>query len=57
MGLAASLFYDLDKEKQTLYRRITPSDAQIEEQQTRWNDLSEHLLDDLAKRSGHSMRS
>ena len=40
MGVAASLFYDSDIEKQTLYRRTTPSDDQFEEQQERWKSLT-----------------
>jgi len=57
MGITASLFYSADTEKQTLDRRIRPSEAQIEAQQERWNALAEHLLKDLAARSGYSTRS
>lgn len=58
MGAAAGLFFSAnDAEKQTLHRRITPSDDQFEEQQARWNALAEHLLSDLREQSGCSMRS
>jgi Adenylyl/Guanylyl and SMODS C-terminal sensor domain len=58
MGTAASLFYSAnDAEKQTLYRRITPSDDQFEEQQLRWNALADHLLADLEARSQCATRS
>jgi hypothetical protein len=58
MGSAASLFYSAnDTEKQTLYRRITPSDEQFEEQQDRWNALADHLVADLKERSDYPMRT
>ena len=48
MGAAASLFYSSnDSQKQTLHRRIIPSDEQFEEQQDRWNALAEHVIKDL----------
>ncbi|MFA6204682.1 MAG: CBASS cGAMP synthase [Methylocystis sp.] len=58
MGSAATLFFNAnDSEKQTLHRRITPSDEQFEEQQERWNVLADHLTSDLKERSGHSIRT
>ncbi len=58
MGSAASLFYSAnDLEKQTLYRRITPSDEQFEEQQDRWNALADHLIADLKTRSEYPIRT
>lgn len=58
MGSAASLFFDSsDREKQTLYRRVTPTDLQFEEQQKRWNLLADFLRTDLRERSGHPIRS
>jgi hypothetical protein len=57
MGSAASLFFDTDKDKQTLYRRITPTDIQFEQQQERWNLLADFLKSDLRDRSGYSIRS
>jgi hypothetical protein len=54
MGSAASLFYSAnDTDKQTLHRRISPSDEQFEEQQDRWNALAIHLIADLKERSGY----
>lgn len=58
MGSAASLFYSAnDTEKQTLSRRVTPSDEQFEEQQDRWNALADHLIADLKERSGYPIRT
>ena len=58
MGSAASLFYSAnDAEKQTLHRRITPSDEQFDEQQDRWNALADHLIADLKERSDYPMRT
>lgn len=52
MGAGESLFFsDRDTEKQTLHKRITPSDEQFEQQQDRWNTLFQHLIADLKKRS------
>jgi hypothetical protein len=58
MGIASSLFYSSnDTEKQTLHRRITPSDEQIEEQQERWNNLAEHLVTEIKAATGCSVRT
>ena len=58
MGTASSLFFSYnDAEKQTLHRRITPSQDQFEEQQERWNNLAEHLSARLRERSGCGMRT
>jgi hypothetical protein len=58
MGSGASLFYSAnDTEKQTLHRRITPSDEQFEEQQERWNDLADYLISELKERSGYPIRT
>ena len=58
MGSAALLFYSAnDAEKQTLLRRITPSDEQFEEQQDRWNTLADYLVSDLKERSDYPMRT
>jgi hypothetical protein len=57
VGSAASPFYSAnDAEKQTLHRRITPSDEQFEEQQDRWNALADHLVADLKERSDYPIR-
>ena len=58
MGIASSLFYSSnDPNKQTLHRRIIPSDEQIESQKGRWNNLAEHLVSDLRDQSGYSIRT
>jgi hypothetical protein len=58
MGIASSLFFSSnDTEKQTLHRRVTPSDDQIEEQQDRWNKLAEHLVSDIKTETGCAVRT
>jgi len=57
VGKAASLFYSSNAEKQTLHRRITPSDDQIASQQEYWNDLADYLKPDLKERSGCAVTS
>jgi hypothetical protein len=58
MGIASSLFFSSnDTEKQTLHRRITPSDEQIEEQQERWNKLAEHLVSDIKAETRCTVRT
>jgi hypothetical protein len=58
MGLASSFFYSSnDSEKQTLYRRVTPTEAQLDAQTTRWNELAEYLLADLRYTTGYPIRS
>ena len=58
MGITASLFYNAnDPDKQTLHRRITPSQEQFDDQQERWNALADHLTSDLEERSGHRIRT
>jgi hypothetical protein len=57
MGLAASLFFSNSTEKQTLHRRIIPTDEQKEAQQKRWNDLAEYLKADLKEASGYPIYS
>jgi Adenylyl/Guanylyl and SMODS C-terminal sensor domain/Second Messenger Oligonucleotide or Dinucleotide Synthetase domain len=58
MGIASSLFFSSnDTEKQTLHRRITPSDEQTEEQQERWNELAEHLVSDIKTETGCTVRT
>lgn len=57
MGIAAKLFYSSDTEKQTLHRRIVPSDEQQQIQQERWNDLVEYLQSDLEERTGYAITS
>ena len=58
MGYAAKYFYDsTDSDRQTLHRRIRPSESQFEDQQARWNELRDFLLPVLSAQSGHSTRS
>jgi hypothetical protein len=58
MGSAADLFFDASNSVgQTLYRRITPTDSQFDEQQERWNRLADFLKSDLRERSGYTIRS
>jgi hypothetical protein len=58
MGISATLFYSSnDTEKQTLHRRITPSDQQMADQQTRWNELADHLIAELRITSGKPIRT
>lgn len=58
MGITSSLFYSAnDTEKQTLHRRITLTHDQFEEQQERWNALSDYLTSDLKDRAGYPIRT
>lgn len=58
MAQASTYFYDGNSpDKQTLHRRITPSDAQFEEQQARWNALADFILPKIADVCGHKTRS
>lgn len=57
MGIAASLFFSTNSEKQTLHRRIIPSDKQREAQQQRWNNLADHLRADLKTASSYPIFS
>lgn len=51
------LFYAADVERQTLHRRITPTQAQRTQQQERWQDVRDFLVSDLADVTGYSMSS
>jgi len=58
MARASTYFFDgNDKEKQTLHRRIRPSEAQFQEQQDRWNALKDALLPALSEETGHTTKS
>lgn len=58
MGIAGSLFYNPNEnEKETLYKRITPSDQQFDEQQDRWNALADYLIPHLSGHSGYAIRT
>ena len=50
-------FYSTDFEKQTLHRRITPSQDQKENQQVKWNDLCDFLKDKLNQETNYSIES
>lgn len=49
MGAAASLFFSSDNSKETLHRRITPTDDQYDEQVARWNELADWLTSVLSE--------
>ncbi|MET4721208.1 hypothetical protein ABIF63_005314 [Bradyrhizobium japonicum] len=51
MGIAANLFFNTDDAENCLDWRVRPSDEQYDTQKERWNDLAEHLKQDLAERS------
>ncbi|MBI5615098.1 MAG: nucleotidyltransferase [Gammaproteobacteria bacterium] len=58
MAQASTYFYDSnDADRQTLHRRITPSDAQYDEQEARWNLLADFIKPKLAETSGYPIRS
>lgn len=51
------LFYSTDVDRSTLFRRITPTQPQREQQQERWQDLRDYLLGDLAEATGYRISS
>jgi Cyclic GMP-AMP synthase DncV-like, nucleotidyltransferase domain/Adenylyl/Guanylyl and SMODS C-terminal sensor domain len=57
MGITDFLFFSSDSTDQTLHRRITPSDEQFEEQQTRWNSLADYLRPLLKEKTGYNIRT
>jgi|GEM_PF-2141650 len=57
MGICASLFCSGKADKETLHKRISPSDDQVESQREYWNDLAEYLKADLKTRSGCAVTS
>ena len=58
MGIASTLFYSSnDPKKQTLHRRIIPSDDQIASQKERWSSLVDHLVSDLRDQSDCPIRT
>lgn len=58
MAQASTYFYDSnDASRQTLHRRITPSDAQYDEQEARWNVLADFIKPKLAEASGCPVKS
>lgn len=57
MGIAADLFFSTDADRETLHRRITPTDDQQAEQQERWNHLAEFLKGRMKEETGYSIRT
>ena len=57
MGVASNLFYSTDTVKQTLHRRIVPTEEQQALQQERWVDLMEYLSGDLGETTGYPISS
>ena len=57
MGICASLFSSGNADKETLHKRISPSDEQVESQREYWNDLADYLKADLKVRSGYAISS
>lgn len=58
MGKASNYFFDgNDAARQTLHRRITPSDIQYDKQVARWNALADFMKPKLTGASGYSIRS
>ncbi|WP_296167501.1 CBASS cGAMP synthase [uncultured Brevundimonas sp.] len=51
------LFHSADVERQTLHRRITPTAVQRAQQQVRWQDVCDYLIDDLSEKSGYAISS
>lgn len=51
------LFHTADVGRQTLHRRITPTQAQRGQQQERWQDVRDFLVNDLADTTGYAMSS
>jgi hypothetical protein len=57
MSIAADLFHSSDAQRETLHRRITPTDEQFEDQKTRWNDLAAFLRSRLRDDAGVPTRT
>lgn len=57
MGKAADLFVSTDAARETLHRRITPTDEQFEDQKNRWNDLAAFLKGRLKEETGLNTRT
>jgi len=51
------LFHMADADRQTLHRRITPTQVQRTQQQERWQDVRDFLANDLADKTGYAMSS
>lgn len=57
MSKVPQLFYSTNADKQTLHRRIVPSQKQREIQQERWSDICDYLVGNLTESSGYEMSS
>ncbi len=58
MAKASNYFFDGNNTaRQTLHRRITPSDTQYDEQKARWNALADFMKPQLIEASGYPIRS
>lgn len=57
MARVPSLFFNSDSEKQSLHIRIIPNSEQRKEQQERWNELKEFLIEDLHEKTGYPVSS
>ena len=57
MANTSHLFHSDDADKQTLHRRITPSEDQQKTQQDRWGDLADYLKDSLSEKTGYPVSS
>lgn len=57
MSISAKLFYSTNVEKQTLHRKIIPTDKQQEAQRERWKDLVDYLEEDLKEKTGYPIKS
>lgn len=57
MAIAADLFHVADAARETLHKRISPTDDQFEDQKTRWNDLAAFLRTRLTAETGLGTRT
>src|SRR6185503_12357327 len=57
MSIAATLFHSTDTEKETLHRRIMPSDEQREAQSLRWNELADYLREWLKEKTAFNVKT
>ncbi len=55
MPSISSLFFSTDPEKQTLHKRIIPSEDQRIMQKERWHDLEDCLKEDLKEKTGYAI--
>lgn len=53
MSSASSLFHSTVPGRETLHRRVTPTEKQFGDQQARWNDLRDFLTGELRTTTGY----